>query len=224
MSGFRAVWEGLDWSALLDIILRVIPAVICITLHELAHGLMAYRLGDDTAKNAGRLTLNPLKSMDITGLIAMVLVGFGWARPVPVDMRKFRDPKTGMAITALAGPMMNFLIAVVFSFLYGLAYRRLVQIGTAGMSILQMIGSTTYLSIALGVFNLIPVPPLDGSKIFFCFLPDQAYVRLMRIERYGMIILIVLAVTGATSHFLSTVTGWVYDKLFVISQFAFDMT
>ena len=223
MSGFRAVWDGLDWSALLDIALRVIPALICITLHELAHGLAAYRLGDDTAKNAGRLTLNPLASLDITGLIAMVIVGFGWAKPVPVDMRKFSNPKRGMAITALAGPMMNFLIAVVFLFLYGLTFDRLYNAGTVARSFSQMIGSTAYLSLALGLFNLIPISPLDGSKIFFSFLPDETYDRLMRIERYGMIILIILALTGATSGVLSTVTAWAYDKLFFIAEFAFEL-
>ena len=223
MSGFRAVWNGLDWSALLEIALRVIPALICITLHELAHGLAAYRLGDDTAKNAGRLTLNPLASLDITGLIAMVIVGFGWAKPVPVDMRKFSNPKRGMAITALAGPLMNFLIAVVFLFLYGLTFDRLYNAGTVARSFSQMIGSTAYLSLALGLFNLIPISPLDGSKIFFSFLPDETYDRLMRIERYGMIILIILALTGATSGVLSTVTAWAYDKLFFIAEFAFEL-
>ena len=223
MSGFQAVWNGLDWSQLLNILLRVVPAVICITLHELAHGLAAYRLGDDTAKNAGRLTLNPLASLDITGLLAMVVVGFGWAKPVPVDMRKFQNPKRGMALTALAGPMMNFLIAVVFLFLYGLTFPVLYSGGTVLQSISQMIGQTAYLSLALGLFNLIPISPLDGSKIFFSVLSDETYWKLMRVERYGMIILIVLALTGATSGILSTVTGWAYDRLFAIAEFAYDL-
>ena len=223
MSGFQAVWNGLDWTALIDIALRVVPALICITLHELAHGLAAYKLGDSTAKDAGRLTLNPLKSLDITGLLAMVLVGFGWAKPVPVDMRNFKDPKRGMALTALAGPAMNFLIAVVFLFLYGLTFPSLYGGGALAQGVCTMLGSTAYLSLALGIFNLIPVSPLDGSKIFFSFLSDEAYYRLMRIERYGMIILIVLALTGATSGILSTVTEWAYDKLFFIAEFAYDI-
>ena len=223
MSGFRAVWEGLDWTALLDVALRVIPALICITLHELAHGLAAYRLGDNTAKDAGRLTLNPLASLDLMGLVAMVIAGFGWAKPVPVDMRNFSDPKKGMALTALAGPMMNLLIAVVFLFLYGLCFGALYDGGTAARAALQMIGSTAYLSLALGIFNMLPISPLDGSKIFFSFLSDETYYKLMRVERYGMVILLVLALTGATSGVLSAVTGWAYDKLFSIAQFAFDL-
>ena len=223
MSAVSNIWNGLDWSVLLDIVLNVIPAVICITLHELAHGLMAYRLGDDTAKRAGRLTLNPLKSLDITGLLAMVILRFGWAKPVPVDMRNFKNPKRGMAVTALAGPMMNFLIAVVFLFLYGLTYAPLFAGGEVGRSVTRMIASTAYLSLALGIFNLIPISPLDGSKIFFALLSDEAYFRLMRVERYGMIILMVLALTGATSGILSGVTGWAFDKLFFIAEFAFDL-
>lgn len=223
MSGFQAVWNGLDWTVLLYRALRVVPAIICITLHELAHGLMAYRLGDDTAKKAGRLTLNPLASLDITGLLAMVVVGFGWAKPVPVDMGKFENPKRGMALTALAGPMMNFIIAAVFLFLYGITFPALRDGGAVPQALSQMIGQTAYLSLALGIFNLIPVSPLDGSKIFFSFLPDETYYKLMRIERYGMIILIVLAVTGATSGILSTVTGWAYDRLFAIAEFAYDL-
>ena len=223
MSGFQTVWNGLDWTKLLDVVLRVVPAIICITLHELAHGLAAYRLGDDTAKRAGRLTLNPLASLDWSGLLAMVIVGFGWAKPVPVNMNNFENPKRGMAVTALAGPAMNLLIAVVFLFLYGLTFTPLYFGSGFTRAVAQMISSTAYLSLALCIFNLIPISPLDGSKIFFSFLPDETYYRLMRIERYGMIILIVLALTGATSGILSTVTGWVYDKLFFIAEFAFDL-
>lgn len=223
MTGFRDVWNGLDWSQLLSLLLSVIPAMICITLHELSHGLAAYRLGDNTAKDAGRLTLNPLKSLDITGLLAMVICRFGWAKPVPVNMLNFRDPKKGMALTALAGPAMNFLITFVFLFLYGLLYRPLLSGGAVSQALLQMIESTAYLSLALGLFNLLPISPLDGSKIFFAFLPDETYYRLMRVERYGMIILIVLALTGATSGILSGATGWVYDKLFFIAEFAFGL-
>ena len=223
MSTFAQIWSGLDWSFLLDTLLSLLPALICITLHEVSHGYAAYLLGDNTAKNAGRLTLNPIKHIDWWGLVMMALCHFGWAKPVPVDMRNFKDPKRGMAITALAGPVANILIAIVFLFLYGLVYKPLYTGGAFAQAVLQMVGNTAYLSIALAVFNFIPLPPLDGSKVLFAFLPPRAYEWLMRYERYGMIIMVVLILTGAISGGLSTVTGWVYDKMFVFAQWGFAL-
>lgn len=216
------IWNGLDWSVLLDILLGVIPALLCITLHELSHGAVAYLLGDDTAKRMGRLTLNPLAHIDWWGLVMMVLFHFGWAKPVPVNMYRFQNPKRGMAITALAGPVSNVIIAVVFLFLYGLLYRTLL-VSAVGATVLEMIVTTSYLSLALAVFNFIPISPLDGSKVLFSFLSDSAYEKLMRYERYGMILLMILVVSGASSGVISTVTGWLYDKLFFIAQFGFDL-
>ena len=116
MNTLQSIWNGLDWSYLLNIVLSVVPALLCITFHEVSHGCVAYRLGDPTAKNAGRLTLNPLKHIDMMGLLMMVVFKFGWAKPVPVNMMRFRNPKRGMALTALAGPVSNVLLALVFLF------------------------------------------------------------------------------------------------------------
>ena len=124
----QSIWNGLDWSYLLNIVLSVVPALLCITFHEVSHGWVAYRLGDPTAKDAGRLTLNPLKHIDMMGLLMMVVFKFGWAKPVPVNMMRFRNPKRGMALTALAGPASNVLLALVFLFLYGLLYRALYSV------------------------------------------------------------------------------------------------
>ena len=224
MNGFQTVWRGLDWSYILDMVIRVIPALICITLHELSHGIVAYWMGDDTAKRMGRLTLNPVKHIDWWGLLMMVLFRFGWAKPVPVNMYRFKNPKRGMAITALAGPLSNILIAVVCLVLYGLLYRPLyLEGGTAGRIVMELIVTTGFLSVSLAVFNILPVSPLDGSKVLFSFLKDSAYDKLMRYERYGMIVLMVLIATGALSGVLSTVTGWVFDKLFVIAEVTFDL-
>ena len=224
MSGFSAVWNGLDWSVLTDAVFSVIPALICIVLHEMSHGYVAYLLGDHTAKDRGRLTLNPLKHIDWWGLIMMVVCKFGWAKPVPIDMRNFKDPKRGMALTALAGPVSNLLIAAVFLMLYGFTYVPLyVRGGAVAYRIFQMIATTGYLSVALAVFNFVPIPPLDGSKVLFSFLRDEQYDRLMHYERYGMVLLMVLIVTGFTSGILSTVTEWVYDKLFFFAEFAFEL-
>ena len=189
------IWNGFDFSGLEEALLRVVPALLCITLHELSHGWVAHLLGDDTAKAAGRLTLNPIKHLDPMGLLMMVIFGFGYAKPVPVNMRAFQNPKRGMAITALAGPVSNVLIAVVFLFLYGLFYMPLLG-SEAGMIGLRMLGTTAYLSLAMGIFNLLPIPPLDGSKVLFALLSDEGYYRLMRIERYGFLILAALLLTG----------------------------
>ncbi|MCC8357578.1 MAG: site-2 protease family protein [Oscillospiraceae bacterium] len=223
MNALTTIWNGLDWSVLTDILLSVIPALVCITLHELSHGFVAYKLGDNTAKNAGRLTLNPIRHIDVWGLVCMVLFKFGWAKPVPVNMRNFENPKRGMALTALAGPVCNFIIAIVFLFLYGLLWPLYLRGNAVMTAIVQMVLTTAYLSLALAVFNLLPIPPLDGSKVLYSFLNDSAYEKLMRYEKYGMIIMVVLVATGAVSGVLSTVTGWVYDKLFIIAEFGYNL-
>ena len=224
MGAFANVWHNLDWSRLTDLLFSVIPALVCITLHELSHGAVAYMLGDRTAKDAGRLTLNPIRHIDPWGLVMMVLFRFGWAKPVPVNMYNFKKPRQGMALTALAGPLCNLVLAAVFLLLYGLLYRPLyIEGGGLGEAVFQMVATTGYLSLSLAVFNLLPISPLDGSKILFAFLSDRAYDKLMRYERYGMLILMALVITGGLSGVLSNVTGWIYDKLFFIAQFGFDL-
>jgi Zn-dependent protease len=198
---------------------------VCITLHELSHGYVAYRLGDNTAKDAGRLTLNPLKHIDIMGLVMMVVFKFGWAKPVPVNMRKFRDPKRGMAITALAGPVSNLLIGIIALFLYGLLAIPLYKLGNAGDYVAQMIYLTAYISIALAIFNIIPIPPLDGSKILYAVLSDSAYLKLMRYERFGMIFLValILMLNNLSINPLGTAASYVFEKLFIVAQWGFDI-
>lgn len=219
METIRTIWDGLDWSVLTDILMYILPALICITLHELAHGLVAYRLGDTTAKDAGRLSLNPIRHMDWMGLLMMVVFHFGWAKPVPVNMYRFKNPKRGMAITALAGPMMNVLITVVFLFLYGFLYAKLDHSGF----ILRTIIATAYLSISLAIFNLIPISPLDGSKILFSLLPDRQYAALMHYERYGMLLMLALVATGVLGRPLSAACSWVFDKLFIIANWSYGL-
>ena len=224
MGEFADIWRGLDWSRLTDILFSVVPALLCITLHELSHGAVAYMLGDRTAKDAGRLTLNPIAHIDPWGLVMMVLFRFGWAKPVPVNMYNFKKPRQGMALTALAGPVCNLLLGAAFLFLYGLLYRPLyIRGGSFARAVFVMISTTGYLSLALAVFNIVPISPLDGSKVLFAFLSDSAYAKLMRYERYGMIVLMLLVVSGGLSGVLGSVTGWVYDKLFFIAEFAFKL-
>ena len=182
--------------------MRIIPALICITIHELAHGYTAYKLGDRTAKDMGRLTLNPIKHIDPIGLLMMLLIGFGWAKPVPVNMHNFKHPKWYMAITAFAGPVSNIILAVIIMFILGLVTTllgihvdqitgRMYYTGETGLIIYSIISGMIFLSIALAVFNMLPFPPLDGSKVVFSLLPENIYYKLMRYERYGMILLLV---------------------------------
>ena len=219
MNTVQSIWEGLDWSYLTNILLSIIPALICITLHELSHGFVAYKLGDTTAKDAGRLTLNPIKHLDIMGILMMVVFHFGWAKPVPVNMYRFKNPKQGMAITAVAGPLMNVLITIVFLFLYGLLFRSCGE----HSYLMEMIYLTAYLSISFAIFNIIPISPLDGSKVLFSVLPSERYDQLMRYERYGMILLLVLVSSGIFGRPLSTATNWVFDKLFIFAEWGYEL-
>ena len=223
INGLSDIANIFDFDRVRDILIRVIPALLCITLHELAHGFTAYALGDDTAKNAGRLTLNPIKHLDPMGLLMMVIFGFGYAKPVPVNMMKFRNPKRGMAITAFAGPLSNVVIAAVFLFLYGLFLPGLYGGGAVAEIVLDMLQTTATLSLAMGIFNLLPIPPLDGSKVLFSLIPDEAYLKLMRVERYGFIVLAVLLYTGV----LDTPLYWLLDGgiklLMPLAQWGFGL-
>lgn len=222
MDTLKIIWNGLDWSVLTDILLSILPALLCITLHELSHGYVAYRLGDTTARDAGRLTLNPLRHIDLMGLAMMVVFKFGWAKPVPVNMYRFRNPKRGMALTALAGPACNLLLSAAALFLYGLLVIPCGD-GAAGRVVLELFYLTAYISLALAVFNVLPIPPLDGSKVLFSLLPDAAYDRLMRYERYGSLLLLALMLSGALRPALSTVTGWLFERLMNVAVFAYNL-
>ena len=204
---------------MLGILQSVIPALICITLHELSHGFVAYKLGDDTAKRAGRLSLNPLRPLDPMGMLMMVIFRFGWAKPVPVNMYRFKDPKRGMAVTALAGPVSNILISLVFLFLYGALYLPLQGSGF-GVYVLEMLQITAYLSLSFAVFNFLPIPPLDGSKVLFSVVSDEAYRKLMRYERYGSIALLLLVSTGILGRPLSTAVHFLYAHLIPVAQWS----
>jgi Zn-dependent protease len=209
-------------------LMRIIPALICITIHELAHGFTAFKLGDNTAKDMGRLTLNPIKHIDPLGLLLMLLMGFGWAKPVPVNMNNFKHPKWGMAITAFAGPLSNILLASVAMFLYGLFVVQLLAL-EAGESIVIMMLNTVYLSVALAIFNMLPIPPLDGSKVLFSLLPEGLYYKLMRVERYGIIILIIVMNSGLLFGFdilsgtIGRLSGTIIENLAIFSNTAFSL-
>ena len=221
-SVLKTIWDGLDWSVLTDGLFNIIPAVICVTFHEFCHGLAAYAMGDDTAKKAGRLTLNPLRSLDMSGLVMMAAFHIGWAKPVPVNMHKFKNPKRGMALTALAGPCSNLLLTVFALLLYGLLFIPLSG-RQAGELILETLVRTAILSTSLGVFNLLPVPPLDGSKVVFSLMNNRAYETLMRYERYGFLALIALSVTGVITDPLSRMTEAVFSRCFAVAEWSYEL-
>ncbi|MCI9586504.1 MAG: site-2 protease family protein [Oscillospiraceae bacterium] len=196
----------IDWGMVSMLLTRVLSVLLCLTVHETCHGLVAYALGDPTAKRMHRLSFNPLHHIDWVGLAAMLLVGFGWAKPVPVDMRYFKDPKKGMALTALAGPMSNFLMAALccipLRWLLPLVLR-MDNLQSPLVWLYNFLITLILMNLGLGLFNLLPIPPLDGSKVLFALLPDRAYLQLMRYERYGMLLLILLVSFDVGSDFLS---------------------
>ena len=205
--------NNMDWWGLLTLLISAAAALLCITLHELSHGFVAWRLGDPTAKNAGRLTLNPIRHLDVVGLLMMLVAKVGWAKPVPVDPRYFRKPKQGMALTALAGPVSNFVLAVLAMLISKAIY--LYAPYSAAMDVVFSFCLYTLapLSIGLGLFNLIPIPPLDGSKVLAAFLPDRQYITLMRYERYGIVVLLVLSFVGIGSSLISRGILGIYSAL-----------
>lgn len=183
--------EQFDWGGLFSLVQRVLGVLLCLTVHETCHGLAAYALGDPTARKMRRLSLNPLHHIDWLGLASMVICGFGWAKPVPVDMRYFKRPKSGMAVTALAGPVSNFLLALLLLFIASLT-ADFAPVNAVTLWLFSFLTGTAVLSVGLGLFNLIPIPPLDGSKALFSLLPERAYYTLMRYERYGMVVLLLI--------------------------------
>lgn len=211
MGELRLFLEQYDWGGLAFALQRVLGVLVCLTVHETCHGLAALALGDPTARRMHRLSFNPLHHIDWLGLASMFLCGFGWAKPVPVDMRYFKNPKAGMALTALAGPVSNFLLAFLLMFAASVISRF-----TAGPVVFLM--TTAMLSIGLGLFNLVPIPPLDGSKVLFSLLPDRAYYTLMRFERFGMLVLMLIIWLDLGGSYLSdairTVYYWMAELFF----------
>lgn len=196
-----------------QIVIRLIAVLLAMSFHEMAHGLAAYLLGDRTASRAGRLSLNPLAHIDWLGLLCLLLFGFGWAKPVPIDPGNYRHPKTGIIWTSFAGPLANFLLSFLMLWIA-------VALGTFAYSFtLSAVGDflfdvclqTAVLSLGFGVFNLIPVPPLDGAKIFWAFLPDQEYYRFNRGSIWTYLILLAAIYTGILNTPLNFLVSNIYS-------------
>ena len=227
MQELSAFLDNMDWSSLVQLLLRVVAVLFCIVFHEVSHGVAAYLLGDPTAKAQRRLSLNPIRHIDPFGALMMLLVGFGWAKPVPVDMRYFKKPKSGMAMTALAGPLSNFILAYVMMLLaylfLGIFVVNEVAYSAVTQGVLDFCILTASLSIGLGVFNLIPFPPLDGSKILGILLPDRIYYKILRYEFAGTIILMALLWLGVLDVPLYAVRSFVSEGLMNLAQWPYDL-
>lgn len=206
------LFAGMDFRQILIMLLIRIPAVfIAITFHEVAHGWVANRCGDPTARMMGRLSLNPAKHFDLVGTLSMLLLGFGWAKPVPFNPGNFKNVKAGTVLVALAGPFMNLILAFVSFVLYAALQIWMILGGIENqfLDILsQMIFAIYTLDLGLMVFNLFPIPPLDGSKVLFALLPGKAYRFVLTYEKYGMIILVILIVTGVLTVPMNVILGW----------------
>ncbi|GBD95141.1 peptidase family M50 [bacterium BMS3Abin06] len=197
-----------------QLIVSAVPILIAITFHEVAHGLVANRLGDPTARQMGRLTLNPLAHIDLVGTIILpailIITGapvFGWAKPVPINPHNFRDPRRDMAISAAAGPVTNLLLAIL-----SLLILKFLIIPTAGflpdsltIPLTMMFRQSILINIILAAFNLLPIPPLDGGRVLTGFLPHQQAVAFSKIEPYGFFIVIILLMTGIAGVFINPI-------------------
>ena len=213
--------EGSDFSSALISLLLSLPVImLALSIHETAHGFAAWKCGDDTAYNLGRLSLNPFKHLDLLGVLSMLLIGYGWAKPVPINTRNLRNPKWGMALCAAAGPLANLLLGAFSALCYGVFsalfnYLSILQIPafllTCADVLVNLCLISAYLNFVFAVFNLIPVPPFDGSRLALVFLPTRLYFGIMRYERQ-----IMLGVLGALlilNYFDLSPFGWIASKL-----------
>lgn len=206
-------------------ILYMLPVcLLSLSVHEFSHGFVADKLGDPTARMAGRLTLNPMKHIDPLGFIAFIVLRFGWAKPVPVNISNFKNKKRDIALTAIAGPISNFLLALIFAFIfqgfYKLIYLNYSTIATNSVisKLIPILSNLLYYfvisNICLAIFNLIPVYPLDGSRVLYSFLPYTAENKMKRIEKYLQLALILVLITGYLGNPLyiaaTTVSNWFF--------------
>lgn len=231
-----------DW--LISILLTIPGVLLALSVHECAHGWMSYKLGDPTARNFGRLTLNPVKHIDPMGLLCMIFVGFGWAKPVPVNARYYKKPRRDMALVAAAGPISNLIMSVIGLLLVFISYliyqtvssdpvsfNILFVYANAGIApstdetsikvmylIFLLLVRFARLNIGLAVFNLLPIPPLDGSRIAFIFLPVKFYFGIMRYERYIQIAMFALLFLGAFDGILADLSYYLLVGILYLIQ------
>ena len=210
-------------QAVVSVLSRCFVVFCCLPIHELAHGWVANLLGDNTAKNQGRLTFNPLAHLNPIGTIMVFLFGIGYANPVPINPNNFKKPKQGMALTALAGPVSNVLLGFISVF-FCYAIQKFTGY-QAGDSIFSAVAAffyfAAYVNVTLAVFNLLPIPPLDGSKVLAAVLPDKAYYKYMQYERYVMLAVLILLFTGVLDRPISFLSNAMMTLISIIPNLIF---
>ena len=218
------------FTDILMMLLALPVTVMALSAHESAHGYAAYRLGDPTARSLGRITLNPVKHFDLFGFLSMLVFHIGWAKPVPINARYFKNPRRDFAIVGAAGPLSNIALALIHLLILRLvmlfstnAFKSGALTEGLGLAILSVVVYILYMGVAmnviLAIFNLIPVPPFDGSRIFYAFLPPKWYFGVMKYERYIMIgcILLFFALNRLGLNPLIILEGWVINGMFTLT-------
>lgn len=201
---------------------RALVMLVAIPFHEAAHAFVSWKLGDSTAKDMGRMTINPMAHFDPMGALCMIVAGVGWAKPVPTRAYRFRNPKMGMALTAFAGPAANFLLAFVSAILYKIVLYASLATGATNFlitAVSQILYYMIVMNVSLAVFNLIPVPPFDGSRILLTFLPREWYFRIMKYEQYIFIGMFVLLMVGVLDRPLGMLNAYTIGALDRATQF-----
>jgi len=206
-------------NIILQIIILAPPILLALTVHEFAHGYVAYRFGDPTAKNQGRLTLNPLKHLDPIGTLAFFIIKIGWAKPVPVNPAYFRDPRKDMLWVALAGPAVNLVLAVVSALLVKVVWFIAATIPYSPMAeailvpLNEVLLASVWINLVLCIFNFLPIPPLDGSRILAGILPPHLARKYESVERYGFVIILLLAFSGLLAKIILPIISSVRNFL-----------
>ncbi len=207
------------YDRIADIIIHGLVLLTAFPVHESAHALTAHWLGDDTAKNQGRISLNPFKHLDLLGAVFMLIAGFGWAKPVPINPNNFKKRKVGMAVSSLAGPFSNLLLSYISIIIYKiLAYANLFYNNFILNALCKVFIYSVFLNVGLAVFNLLPVPPLDGSRIFNLVLPEKIYFKVMKYENIIFGILFIAIWLGFLDKPLSFLQGKAVDIMNFLSR------
>ncbi len=218
---------GFDiWQVLAALLSAAAVIFLTLPVHEFAHGFIADKLGDPTPRRQGRLTLNPLAHLDPIGSLGILLFGIGWAKPVGINARYFRNPKRDMALTALAGPVSNVIMAFIVLFLTNLVFffAKDGEIGSVTAFIIIAMYYIANINVYLAVFNFIPVPPFDGSRVLFAFLPTRYYFAIMRYERYIFIGILILLYTRVLDYPLSVASNYIMSRLSYLSGLPFGVS